>query len=85
MHEMRTTAINDPVAWSVGLSRGFTRFRCANTAERMEVLFVVETLGNPSNTVLEGSRFSHGFDTAFAKLLWPLVVNVFVFRAMTTV
>jgi len=52
------------------LSRGFT----ANTAERIEVLLGVETFGDPRHIVLDGSPdFSHGFDAAFAKLLWPLV------------
>jgi len=41
-----------------------TRLRCANTAERIEVLLEVETLENPR---------TQGFDAAYAKLLWSLV------------
>jgi len=45
-------------------------FRCANTAEQIEVLLGVEILEIPSNIVLDGSSdFPHGFDAAFAKLL----------------
>jgi len=42
------------------------RLRCANTAERIEVLFGVKTPGDPKN-------IKHGFDAAFTKLLWPVV------------
>jgi len=54
MHEMQTTAIDDPGR----LSCGFTRLRCANTAERIEVLLGVDTLGNLRNTVLQGVPIS---------------------------
>jgi len=49
---------------SVCLSRGFTRLRCANLAERIEVLLGVEILGDLKMGVTE-------FDAAFAELLWP--------------
>jgi len=72
---MQIIAINIP-AVSVSLSRGFTRLRCVNMAERIEVLLGVETIGDLRNTVLNGSpNFSHGFDAAFAQLLWPLVTT----------
>jgi len=52
-----------------------TRLHRANTAERIEVLFEVETLGaygNLRNIVLDGALyFSHKFDAVFAKLIWP--------------
>jgi len=39
-------------------------------AERIEILFVVETLGGLRNIVLDGiSDFFYGLDAAFAKLL----------------
>jgi len=69
MHELRTIAIDDFVHLSV-----YYAVCCANTAERIEVLFGVETLGDPRNIVLDGSPdFYHGFDAAFTKLNWPLV------------
>jgi len=81
--ETRSIAINDPVAWvsvsflvclSVWLSRDFTRLRCANTAEQIEVLLGVEFPTDTINIVLHGiSDFRHRFNAAFAKLLWPLV------------
>jgi len=71
---------------------------CAKTAERIGVVFRVETLGGPTHFVLDGDsdpctangpvirgKFSplcstgtllFGFDVAFAKLLWPLVVII---------
>jgi len=67
---MRTIAIDvSAVCLSV------TRLRCANTAERIEVLFGVETLGTQGSW--QGSNFPHGFDAAFAKLLW-LYLSVLV-------
>jgi len=45
------------------------------TAERIEILHWVETLGDPRNIVLDGGPdFYRGFDAAFAKLLWPPVI-----------
>jgi len=44
-----TVLINDSVAWYVCLS--VTRLGYANTAERIEVLFGVESLENPRNIV----------------------------------
>jgi len=64
---MRIIATDVPVAWA-SVSQYVMRLRCANTAERIEVLFAVEILG----TCERGSDFLHGFDAAFAKLLWPL-------------
>jgi len=46
---------------------------CANIAKQIEFLLGLETLGEPRNTVLNGSPdFLQGFNAAFAKLLWPL-------------
>jgi len=45
---------------------------CANTAEWIEFLFGVETLGT-RGTFDESTDFPHGFDAAFTELLWPLV------------
>jgi len=47
-----------------------TRLHCANTAEQIEVLLGMETPGDFKNTC---PKFPHGFDVAFAKLLWALV------------
>jgi len=56
VHDRRTIAIDDPrVCQYVKVSRGFTWLRCANTAERIEVLLVVETPGDLRNIALDGS------------------------------
>jgi len=63
-----TIATDVLVAGCVCLS--LTRLSPAKTAERIEVLFEVETLGSPRNTELRRrSYFLHIFDAAFAKLL----------------
>jgi len=62
------------VRLTVCLSR--RRARCAKTAERIDVLFEVETPGYPRNIVSDGSPRpprQREFNAAFAKLLWPLV------------
>jgi len=54
-------------------------FGVQKTAEQIEVLFGLKTLGGPRNIVLDRSRSptmrrrGSTFDAAFAKLLWPLV------------
>jgi len=48
------------------------QLHCANMAERIEVLFGVETYGDPKN-IRWGCDFLHGFEAAFAKLLWHLL------------
>jgi len=64
MHQMWTIAIDDfGVCLSVCLS--ITRLRCANTAERREDLFEMET-GDPRNIKRE-SQFSPRIDAAFTK------------------
>jgi len=45
------------VCQSVSLCGGFTRLRCANTAERIEVLLGVKILDNHRNTALSGSHY----------------------------
>jgi len=52
------------------------RAHCAKAAERINVLFGVETLGIKETLYQIGVFIPHdkgrGFDAAFAKLLWPL-------------
>jgi len=51
------------------------RLRRAKVAARIKVLFGLVNPGDPRNIVLDGGpNFPHGFDAAFAKLLWPHVV-----------
>jgi len=55
-----------------------TRLRCAKTAKLFEVLFGMVTLGDPRHIVLDKGPdplTARGFDAAFAKLLWPLVLH----------
>jgi len=70
MHETRTIIDVSGVC----LSRSFTPLRCANTTKEIEVLFRVETLGDPRNMYNTEGRTPHGFDAAFVKLLWPHVI-----------
>jgi len=50
------------------------RLRCANTAERIDVLLGVETLRDTRKVALNWSLdFSHGTDAAYAILLWSFV------------
>jgi len=47
-------------------------------AEKIKLLFGMNTLGGPRNIVLDGGpdppiARGGGFDAAFTKLLWPLV------------
>jgi len=51
MHEMQTIAIDDPLTWCVSLCR-FMWLHCENTAEWIEILLRVKTLGDPRNIVL---------------------------------
>jgi len=83
MHKMRTFAIDVSGSLSVCTSHGFMRPHSANTAERIEVLLVVETLRDLGNTVLDVvPYFSHGLDAAldnccghmFAVVLYGLSV-----------
>jgi len=67
---MQTIAINDPIVCQI--SRSVTH-HCANTAKRIEI----ETLGDPRNA-RRGPDFPYGFDAAFAKLLWPLPVSLWM-------
>jgi len=56
MHEMQTIVTYDrmSVRQSVCLSRGSTRLYCAKTAQRIKILFGVNTLGGPRNIMLDG-------------------------------
>jgi len=49
MHDIQTIAINHPGRLSICQSRPFTQLRCANTAEWINILLEVWTLGNPLN------------------------------------
>jgi len=48
MHEMQTTAVDDP-----SICQSVRQHCCANTAEWIEVLLGVRTLGDPRNIVLD--------------------------------
>jgi len=65
---MRTIAIDDP-----GVCQSVTRAKCAKTAERIDVLFGVETPLDPRSTPSHTAR-RKGSDATFAKLLWPVVM-----------
>jgi len=68
MHEMRTTAIDDP-----GVRQSLMRSCCGkNVAKRVDVLFGVQTPEDPRNIPSPKAR-RRGFDAAFAKLLWAAV------------
>jgi len=50
---------------------------CADVDEWIEVQLGVEILGKPRNIVLDTSfSFLDGFNAAFARLLWPVVILV---------
>jgi len=52
---MQTVVTDDRgVCPSVCLSRGSTRLHCAKTAERMKMLFAVNSFEGPRNIVLDG-------------------------------
>jgi len=56
MHEMQTTVTDvSDVCLSLCLSRGSTQLHCAKTAERIKILFRMNTLGGPWNIALDGS------------------------------
>jgi len=46
--------INDPERLSVSVCDAVMRLRCANMAERIDVLFGMETPGDARNIVLDG-------------------------------
>jgi len=62
---------------------------CAKTAERIDVLFELETPVDTKNTVhvLDGGPIptsrGRGFDAGFAKLLWPLVTSAATIESTT--
>jgi len=82
IHEMQAIATDyRGLRPSVCLLRGFTGLWCAKTAERIKVLFGVQTLGGSRNIVFDGGHESptargggSAFDAAFVKLLWPLAI-----------
>jgi len=54
MHKMQTTVTDVPGACpSICLSRSSTRLHCVKTAERINILFGVNTLGGLRNIVLD--------------------------------
>jgi len=59
MHKMSwTIAIDDPECLSVCMLCGFMWLHCANTPERIKVLLVMETFGDPRNIVLDRNHSS---------------------------
>jgi len=56
---MRITAIDDPVAWA-SVNLFVMRTACAKKAERIDVLFGVETPQYPRQTVLDGGPHMGG-------------------------
>jgi len=75
MYVMRTIEIDDPGHLPFCVSRGFTRLRCANTAEQIEVLLRSDNLGDPRNIVLDDSL---DFPTDSLKSLPNYFFNLFV-------
>jgi len=56
------------------------RTGCAKMAERINVLLGVETAEDPKNIVLDVGPTSGqwmGFNAAFSRLLWPLVLYTY--------
>jgi len=80
---MRTRVIDDPLAW-VSVSQSVCHLRggaaCTKASERIEVLFEVQTLGDPRHIVLDGvltpGGEGRGFDAAFLKLFWPCYIII---------
>jgi len=75
---MMRASVSQSVSRSVCLSRGWA---VQKMAERIDILFGVETPGDPRNILLNEDQHSHtarenGFDAAFAKLLCPLVLSM---------
>jgi len=64
IHKLRTSATNYP-----NVCQSVTRVDCAKTAERIDVLFAVETLGDPRHIMLDGGL---EFIATFETLLWQL-------------
>jgi len=57
MHEMQTVVTDvRGVCLSLCPSSASTPLRCAKTAERIRMLFVVNILGGPRNILLDGGR-----------------------------
>jgi len=52
MHDIQTTATDNPVAWT-SVSLSVTRLRSANSAQLLDVLLAMETSGDQGNIVLE--------------------------------
>jgi len=67
MHEMQTIVNVDP---GICLSRGSTWLRCAKMAERIKMLFGVNTPGGPWNIVLNG-----GFDLPPQRGVGDIILN----------
>jgi len=70
MHKVQTIAIDDPGRLSVCLSRGFAVQTRINGSRSCLVWRL------KGHCVRRKSRLPHGFDAAFAKLLWLLVYLV---------
>jgi len=79
IHETQTIVIDDPGHLSVCLSCGFAVQTLAKWIAKPGAGWPSNPwgrLGDPRNIVLyESPQFYHGFDAAFAKLLWPMLAN----------
>jgi len=82
---MQTIATDVPVRQSVCLSRGYTRLRCAKTAERIEVLFMVNTLGAKGTSCQTGIPIPQGEGKRIRYRLWPLVNVCCVFYSVAQI
>jgi len=78
MHKMRTIEIDDPVAWSVCRHVCHAPAPCKNDWTDRCPVWGENSWGNKGTLYQRRSESSTkregGFDAAFAKLLWPLVV-----------
>jgi len=71
---MQTVATTDVSGICQSVMWLHTTFRCAYGLKRINILLRRETLVDLRNIVLDGVPISPMDDSAFAKLLWPLVV-----------
>jgi len=84
---MLTIAVDNPVAWASVIQSACLSVRLADCAikdEPIEMLFGMETFGDPRNIVFDASLdLPHGFDAAFGSLLWLLVNTTCYGRAIS--
>jgi len=91
MREMQTIVTNDrgvyqSVCLFVSLSRGSSRLHCAKMAERIKMLFGVNTLGSPRNTVLDAGLADLNDDFfSFKKSIYITNISLFLTNLCTEV